>query len=342
LSFDFGSIQYRASIYAELIKTNVLFGIPIIPSDDEACWMASAALVKRNPMIAILHSDDQVYYDLALKYNDYVSCFICVSIRVKNRLSELLPNRRQSIASIPCGIDTNKFVTTEFDIVQKKDLTCVGRLELQQKRPQDIIPIYLIVNKNKPNLRLNILGAGDYHLLLKNVIKEKELGNKVFLPGWVDSTVITESLNNTAVFLQTSNYEGMSVAVMEALSSGCSIVSTRVSGVEDLKNTEGVIYLYNTGDIKKAAELVEEAIINYSSESAQKARAIAKQYFDIESTNLKLASFIKNNLESTRKANIRPYKLSNWKVKTSIYISLLRWIKWKIMKVNLSIGRCVA
>src|SRR5689334_22000621 len=45
-SFELGTTEYRSYVYRNLIVKFVPKGTALIPSDDEACWMAACSLAK--------------------------------------------------------------------------------------------------------------------------------------------------------------------------------------------------------------------------------------------------------------------------------------------------------
>jgi glycosyltransferase involved in cell wall biosynthesis len=60
------------------------------------------------------------------------------------------------------------------------------------------------------------------------------LDGHVRLLGWQSAEEIWTLLRESDVLLLPSNFEGMPVVVMEALSAGCAVVASRVSGIEDI------------------------------------------------------------------------------------------------------------
>jgi glycosyltransferase involved in cell wall biosynthesis len=80
--------------------------------------------------------------------------------------------------------------------------------------------------------------------------------------GWLDATRVRDELSSSDVLLLPSAFEGMPLVVMEALAEGCAVVSSRVSGVEDLARhplATNCLWTHAPGDIAEASGLVRGA-----------------------------------------------------------------------------------
>ena len=92
----------------------------------------------------------------------------------------------------------------------------------------------LIVNAFKrlqahvPNARLVLVGDGPKHGLLKKMAQGNEA---ISIIG--SSSRVPELLSKANVYVQSSNREGMPLAILEGLASGMPIISTDVGGIKD-------------------------------------------------------------------------------------------------------------
>jgi glycosyltransferase involved in cell wall biosynthesis len=277
-AYELGSVAYRANVLYKAICKQVPQYSVLIPSDDEACWMACAMAADNYPMIAVLHGDDETYYSLFTKYKQYLSGVVTVSDRIgKNINSDTLP-----VSTIPCGVSLE--LSGDSKKRENKLVFC-GRLEERQKRVSDLIPIFRKVKDEIPDASLRIWGHGDYSEKLLKEVEENHLQNSVELNGWGVKQAILNELSNSKLLLQTSNFEGMSIAVMEALAMGCSVVSSEVSGVEDYVNradTAGILSLYPIGDVALAAELCVKSMHEHTTETSEKGTAFFENRFSIK------------------------------------------------------------
>lgn len=82
-----------------------------------------------------------------------------------------------------------------------------------------------------PNARLVIVGDGPERPALERYIRQQHLDDKVTLPGFRDD--IDQLLRGADVFLLTSRYEGISIALLEAMRAGLPAIGTAVGGVPE-------------------------------------------------------------------------------------------------------------
>lgn len=105
----------------------------------------------------------------------------------------------------------------------------------------------------------------DYHIdicgkLTDQSIKETfenkihVLGNRAELHGYVTGDLKTQLLERADIFILPSYHEGMPLVILEALASGCAIISTPVGGTPEILNDENVKWaaVQSAEDIEKA------------------------------------------------------------------------------------------
>ncbi len=117
-------------------------------------------------------------------------------------------------------------------IVEKKNIIIsVGRL-YKQKNQQMLIRAFKVISEAYPDYKLVIYGEGPLRKELEKTIEELHLVGRVLLPGVTDN--VFEKLTESKLFCLTSDYEGMSNALIEAICVGLPVITTQVSGVEEL------------------------------------------------------------------------------------------------------------
>lgn len=332
LTFEFGTLGYKAGVYRDLIERHTPIGLPLIPSNDEACWMAAASCAGRNPFVAVLHGDEDAYFRLAEKYKESVAVFVCVSNRIYLKLIRLLPDVEGRATVIPCGIFTDGFESANR---RKNGLIWVGRLCVHPKRANDILPIFRLVRKRYPFLHLTVLGDGDYYDRMVDEVEKEGMKDFVRLPGWVDSQSVGRSLEESRVFIQTSAFEGASVAMMEALAAGCIVVSTRVSGVEDLlvlPEAKGIVFLYNVGDIDDAARILENILSRDDVLRQSQAQELARTHFDIARNTSRIIEFVDERLNKRGATGVIEWRIRFRGRLLSLLIAGMRKLKLRSMR----------
>lgn len=121
-----------------------------------------------------------------------------------------------------------------------KRIVTVGRLSLRQKRQDVLLDAFKIFHEKNPEYTLVIYGDGPDREKIQSMIDARGLANYVILAGRTDR--VEEEIFHAAVFVLTSDYEGIPNALIEAMSIGVPSVSTDCSPggarllIEDGKN----------------------------------------------------------------------------------------------------------
>ena len=134
------------------------------------------------------------------------------------------------------------------DIPKEKRIISVGRLH-SQKNQKMMIEAFARVSEDFPEWKLVIYGEGPERESLEKMIKDikSKIQDKVFLPGRSENVI--EELNKSEIFAFSSDYEGMSNAVVEAFCVGLPIITTKVSGTEDFIKENKNGFLLERNDI---------------------------------------------------------------------------------------------
>ena len=107
----------------------------------------------------------------------------------------------------------------------------VGRL-YPQKNQKMMIEAFAQVSERYPDWKLVIYGEGYLRKDLESLVERLKVKDKVLLPGRCETVI--EEVAKSKVFCLSSDYEGMSNAMIEALCVGTPVISTKVSGADEL------------------------------------------------------------------------------------------------------------
>lgn len=97
------------------------------------------------------------------------------------------------------------------------------RLEPQKNVPLLIEAFEMIANEI-PHYKLHIYGEGSKRDSIETIIRQKNLGDRVFLMG--QSGEIISKVANAKIFVLSSDFEGLSNALMEAMCVGTACIAT--------------------------------------------------------------------------------------------------------------------
>lgn len=115
----------------------------------------------------------------------------------------------------------------QTDIKRKQKIVAVGRLT-EQKNFELLIKSFSVISDKIKDYQLFIYGEGKLRTKLEHLIFELNLKDKVFLNGFSDN--IYEDIKDAALFVLSSDYEGMPNALIEAMALGLPCVSTDCGG----------------------------------------------------------------------------------------------------------------
>ena len=113
----------------------------------------------------------------------------------------------------------------------------VGKLD-KQKNQKLLINAFADIAEDFPNWKLVIYGEGSERYALESLVERLKIKDKISLPGRCEKVI--EEMNKAKVFAFSSDFEGMSNAILEAVCVGLPVVTTNVSGATELvKEGEG-------------------------------------------------------------------------------------------------------
>jgi glycosyltransferase involved in cell wall biosynthesis len=152
---------------------------------------------------------------------------------------ELRRNRAAARAQLGLGTD---------DVV----VGFLGRL-VDQKAPEVALRLFRRLADARPDLRLVMVGDGPKAATVRDLLAELGLGEAV---RWITTAHGRDVIPAFDVFVLTSRYEGFPYVLLEALTAGCAIVSTRVGGAVDCVRDGENGFLVDAPDCEAMAQRV--------------------------------------------------------------------------------------
>lgn len=209
---------------------------------------------------------------------------VCVSDGERS-LAETLAVSRAHIRVIPNGVDLARFpmphaadrAAARARIGLDPDVPlaiCVGRLS-PQKNQGAILDIWPSVREEVPHARVALVGDGPDRAALETRAVEGVdfVGSSSDVASWLAAA---------SVVVQPSRWEGMSLAVLEALAAARSLVVTDVSGMKDVV-TPGTGVIVPPDDLQALAGEVVRRLADsaLADREGQAARERAEREFDL-------------------------------------------------------------
>ena len=180
---------------------------------------------------------------------DYI---VLVSHTCKMNMDNIFPKLNSKFVYIPNSLNyeqilkkSNEFIPDEYNTTYT--ICSVGRLEKQKNFELAIKACKIIKNTNL-NFKWFIIGDGNDRGYLQKLIDTYQLNDTIFLLGKKVNPY--PYIKNSSLYVQTSIFEGLCIAVAEALSLNVPIVVTNIVGLKEYVNSEnGFISEMNEYDV---------------------------------------------------------------------------------------------
>ena len=236
-------IPFTEGVYCFTILSLLGTGIPIIASErlDPSAMSPTRKILKR----------------LLLPYADWL---VVQTQSIKEYFPESI-QKKTSIIYNPVVTD----VFREIDNGQLKienegklnRIISVGRL-YPQKNQEMMIRAFAKVADEFPDWQLVIFGEGPLRESLELIVESLEMKDRILLPGRTEHVI--EELRKSKIFCMSSDYEGMSNSMIEAICVGLPIITTNVSGTKELIEDAVNGYVIGIGDDNCLSERIRDLV----------------------------------------------------------------------------------
>jgi len=245
---------------------------------------------------------ENVYNDL-FEVGDH---FLPISYHWQKRLIELGCDPAK-ITVHHMGIDCQRFTFVPRSLPPKAPVRLISVARLTEKKGIEFgIRAVAIALESNPHLEYTIVGDGELHPQLTQLIQSLGIAEQVKLLGWRNQHEVVELLHQSHIFLapsvtaQDGNQEGIPVALMEAMAMGLPVISTYHTGIPELV-ADGVSgFLVPERDVVALAQKLI-LVVQQSplwAEICHAGRAQVEQQFAIHILNQRLVEIYQSLLPS--------------------------------------------
>lgn len=209
----------------------------------------------------------------------YQKCnmLIALSEEWKEKLAKIVPADKITVIENYCAIPP------KIEEEKKAQILFMGEIG-KRKGCFDIPRIYSCLMEEVQELPFLIM-AGDGEMQeVRELFAREAPEARVVYTGWIRGEDKEKLLRESGIFLFPSYYEGMPMAVLEAMAYGLAIVTTRVGGMEQLIHDGESGYLCSPGNVEQIAGCVAELLGNEQKrkEFGEAARRRAIQEYSLE------------------------------------------------------------
>lgn len=206
--------------------------------------------LKRNvKIITVVHNDYADLYKQCQMFDPFVDSYLCVSKKIAYTLVNTYGINRGKIKCIAQPIYVNPFFDGDKKPGRKIRIGIASRITKAQKRC-DLIPKLIdLLEEKQLCYELQMAGDGDLLGYIREYIEKKSLKSKVILRGKLSDMEMLEFWKNTDIYVNVSDFEGASLAMLEAMGTMCVPVLTCVSGTEDYIEHGKSGFIHNLEDL---------------------------------------------------------------------------------------------
>ncbi len=213
--------------------------------------------------ISFIHNDQYLFYRRTAFMEKYIHAIAGVSLDVVKHLRDDFGIDEKKLfykeSPVEFEEDLNKSYT--IDVKQPIKIGYAARITKTQKRADLLVPLIEELERLQVYYQLEIAGIGDYYERLQQELSEKKLLDHVKLLGWVNRFAMKDFWRDKDVFFNISDYEGVGLSMLEAMSFGAVPVVTDVAGAAEFVTKENG-YICNCRDVEAIADCIRELDLN--------------------------------------------------------------------------------
>jgi glycosyltransferase involved in cell wall biosynthesis len=191
---------------------------------------------------------------------------------------------------IPSGIDTARF--TPDPSVRSQTRTALGMTEqdiivlsvgalTERKNHQTLLQAAHTIQPRGHQLRYLICGDGPLRAVLEKEVQALDLTSVVYFTGFCSDVI--PYLAAADIFVHVPTWEGLGIAVIEALAAGLPVIASRVGGIPELidDHTRGV--LVPPQDSNALADALDSLVCNraWAKTLGRAGQHVARTRFDV-------------------------------------------------------------
>ncbi|MEI7701328.1 MAG: glycosyltransferase family 4 protein [Planctomycetia bacterium] len=204
----------------------------VVPALYAARWTRQSGV----PTVGVLHSDDRFYsgvQDVFCCGRDVDALTTVVSVSKELHQQTLRRKLRNTESAwIPYGVSVPPLLPRDSDCFR---IGYVGRLSEEQKRISDVVRALCLCVRQVSGTKAEIFGDGPDRGRVEQILAAEGAALPITLVGRVEPSRIQQHLQQMDALLLLSDFEGLPIALLEAMACGVvPVVSAMKSGIPEL------------------------------------------------------------------------------------------------------------
>lgn len=261
------------------------------------------------PVVYTEHNKQERYHWITAALNkvsfNLQSCVVTVSNAVSMSIFQNI-HPKIPLICIRNGVDTDHFrrdpksgaaIRSRYLIPHDAVVIGIVAVFRSQKRLKEWLQVFYSTAQKHPGLFGFIVGAGPLEPEVKDECRRLSLEQRVILPGLQSDT--RDFYSAIDIFMMTSSFEGLPVALLEAMSMECAVVSTDAGGINEIIDDGHTGFLVPVNEWRRLNECLGKMLdpqIRYT--MAKQARTRVEEEFTIQKMVFQLEEVYINVLKS--------------------------------------------
>lgn len=248
--------------------------------------------ITKIPTLYTEHNLQERYHFITKFINTWSYNFQTVGLGVSEDVSQSIQkniNPRITVKTLLNGVNTSKFqrnnplerdaIRKQFDIPEEAIVVGTVAVFRFQKRLDLWLEIMAEAIKQNPNIYGIIVGAGPLEPMLKEKQASLGLEGKMFFVGL--QAIVKPYYEAMDIFMMCSSFEGLPIALLEAMSMECAIVSTNAGGIKEVLRADVDGLVVSVSDWKQ----LSNALITLANDASK------LNYFQVQARKRVVDSF---------------------------------------------------
>lgn len=221
-------------------------------------------------------------------------------------LQKYYPNKFQAIGLSDVQLEKDEKNILEVRMQKKCEdknvpikIGTVGAINVKYKGQQDVIKAIARLKKQGFHILYELVGDGSTERL-KKIAKQNKVEDSVSFLGPIPHGQVFEWLDSIDIYIQPSYQEGLSRALIEALSRACPCIASNAGGNIELIDMQ---YIYKKGDFYQLERLIKKILKNMEEQKKRnyfKSKEFEKERNEQERENY-YQQFMRENFESEKR-----------------------------------------
>ncbi len=207
-------------------------------------------------IIAVQHSDEELFYQSYSLWQEYIDKCMVISSRIEDKLLSL-GMEKQKICYLKWKVSYEEtLIRTWSKETMGLQIGYAGRVTTIAKRIDLLLILAMKLKTKNIPFQINIAGTGDYSETLQKKIYDENIQNQMMLLGYINRKEIPDFWKKQDIMISCSEWEGHSISQSEAMAAGAVPVITDVSGARD-DVTDGYNgFVVPVGDVDALADRI--------------------------------------------------------------------------------------